>query len=215
MIKILIADDHKMFADGVESILSDEAHIEIIAKCYEGYKIFHELEKQQPDIILLDVNLPDMSGIQVCEKLKKEYPHIKVLALSMFNEESFITQMLDKGAAGYILKNTGKEELTKAIRLIQSGQSYFSQEVTQTIMNGLMQKNKATSKTGKAFPKISRREKQVLKLIIDEHTTQEIADKLFISLKTVESHRSSLLNKMNARNTAGLVRITLENQLLD
>ena len=133
----------------------------------------------------------------------------------MFNEESFVTEILNNGAQGYILKNTGREELLKAIRTVNGGQSYFSKEVTQTIMKSLMKHRKGSSKSQKFFPKISRREKEVLKLIMEEFTTQEIANKLFISLKTVESHRSSLLAKLNARNSAGLVRIALENHVLD
>ena len=116
---------------------------------------------------------------------------------------------------GYILKNTGREELLKAIETVLSGKSYFSDDVTQTIMKGLMKQRTASKKSKPELPKISRREKEVLELIMKEHTTQEIANQLFISLKTVESHRSNLLAKLNARNTAGLVRIAMENNLLD
>ncbi|MFT4972260.1 MAG: DNA-binding NarL/FixJ family response regulator [Saprospiraceae bacterium] len=161
---------------------------------------------------MLDVNLPDMSGIEVSKKLNREYPEIKILAVSMFNEESFVTEILQHGASGYILKNTGKTELLKAIQTVNNGQSYFSKEVTQTIMGSLM-KNKNEPKK-KTKLKISRREKEVLQLIMQEFTTQEIANKLFVSIKTIESHRGSLLSKLNARNTAGLVRIAMEEEIL-
>ena len=216
MINILIADDHTMFADGIESILSEEEDIQVVAKCYDGAAVFDQLEKYDIDLLLLDVNLPKMNGIEVCKKLFPLKPEIKVLALSMFNEESFVTEILNNGAQGYILKNTGRIELLKAIRTVYGGQSYFSEAVTQTIMKGLLKTNTQAPKSKfSTLPKISRREKEVLQLIVKEHTTQEIADKLFISLKTVESHRSSLLAKLNARNSAGLVRIALENNLLD
>jgi len=156
-----------------------------------------------------------MSGIDVVKRLSKENPNIKVLALSMYNEESFISEILNNGALGYILKNTGRTELLRAIKTVNQGQSYFSEAVTQTIMKGLVKKQEKENKNPKNLPKISRREKEVLGLIIEEHTTQEIAEKLFISLKTVESHRSSLLAKLNARNTAGLVRVAIRNNLLD
>ncbi|MEM8909715.1 MAG: response regulator transcription factor, partial [Bacteroidota bacterium] len=159
--------------------------------------------------------LPKMNGIEVCKKLFEIKPDIKVLALSMFNEESFVTEILHNGAQGYILKNTGRIELLKDIRTVYEGQSYFSEAVTQTIMKSLVKSNTKSSGTKLSIPKISRREKEVLQLIVEEFTTQEIADKLFISLKTVESHRSSLLAKLNARNTAGLVRIAIENNLLE
>ena len=215
MINILIADDHKMFVDGIDSILAEAEDIQVVARCYDGESVFELLKTNKIDLILLDVNLPKMNGIEVCKKLFPIQPDIKVLALSMFNEESFVTEILNNGAQGYILKNTGRIELMKAIRTVHSGTSYFSEAVTQTIMKSLVKNNQIEDSQKASIPKVSRREKEVLGLIIKEFTTQEIADQLFISLKTVESHRSNLLAKLNARNTAGLVRIALENKLLD
>lgn len=215
MTKVLIADDHAMFADGIASILKAESDIEVVGQCLDGPSVIEFLKKGEADILLLDVNLPGMSGIDVCKKVVTDYNATKVLAISMFNEESFVTEILNNGAMGYILKNTGREELLKAIKTILSGTSYFSKDVTETIMKGLMNHRKGSSQESrKVIPKVSRREKEVLDLIIKEHTTQEIANQLFISLKTVESHRSNLLAKCNARNTAGLVRIAMENNLL-
>lgn len=215
-IKILVADDHMMFVDGIDSILKDEKDIEVVGRCYDGPSVIEFLKKDSADLVLLDVNLPEMNGIEVCKQVNKSFSGTKILAISMFNEESFVTEILNNGAEGYILKNTGREELLTAIRTVNDGKTYFSKDVTQTIMKSLMKSRKASNSSKSGFiPKISRREKEVLKLIVEEFTTQEIANELFISLKTVESHRSSLLAKMNARNTAGLVRITMENKLLD
>lgn len=215
MINILIADDHTMFVDGIESILNVETDLFVVGRSYDGPSVMELVKKNKVDIILLDVNLPGMSGIEVCKELNAQYPDIKVLAISMFNEESFVSEILNNGAKGYILKNTGREELLIAIKTIANGESYFSKDVTETIMKGLMNQRKASSKSSAFFPKLSRREKEVLKLIAQEFTTQEIADSLYISLKTVESHRSSLLSKLNARNSVGLVRIAMENSLLE
>lgn len=216
MIKILIADDHKMFVDGIDSILSTEKDIQIAGRCYDGPSVIEFIDKEEVDILLLDVNLPGMTGIEVCKALRAAGKKTNIIAISMFNEESFVTEILNNGAQGYILKNTGREELLTAINTVHEGKSYFSDDVTQTIMKGLMKQRRASKKTSLGLiPKVSRREKEVLKLIVSEHTTQEIADKLFISLKTVESHRSSLLGKLDARNSAGLVRIAMENNLLD
>lgn len=215
MIKILIADDHAMFADGIASILKNENGLQVVGRCLDGPSTLEFLKDNTVDILLLDVNLPGMSGIDVCKEVTANFKDTRVLAISMFNEESFVTEILNNGAMGYILKNTGREELMKAIETVLSGKSYFSDDVTQTIMKGLMKQRTASKKTEPELPKISRREKEVLQLIIKEHTTQEIADELFISLKTVESHRSNLLAKLNARNTAGLVRIAMEKNLLD
>jgi len=215
MIKVAIADDHAMFVDGIDSILEGENDIKVVGRCYDGPSAVTFVKDNDVDLLLLDVNLPGMNGIEVCKSLKEKEPNLNIIAISMFNEESFVTEILNNGAQGYILKNTGREELLKAIRTVQGGQSYFSKDVTQTIMKGLMKHRKGSAKSKKFFPKISRREKEVLKLIIEEFTTQEIANKLFISLKTVESHRSSLLAKLNARNSAGLVRIAMENKILE
>lgn len=216
MIKVLIADDHNMFVEGLESILMDEEDIQVVAKCYEGNSIFPAVKENEIDVILLDINLPEVSGIEVCRRLHTENPQIKILALSMYNDESFVTEILKHGALGYILKNTGKKELVRAIKQVNDGQSYFSEEVTETIMKSLLnQRQKGKQKTLIETPKISRREKEVLELIVQEYTTQEIAEKLFISLKTVESHRRSLLTKLNVRNTAGLVRVTVEHKLIE
>jgi DNA-binding NarL/FixJ family response regulator len=212
---ILIADDHTMFVDGIESILLAEDDMQTIGRCYDGKSVMSMLAEKDVDVLLLDINLPEMNGMEVCKEALKIKPKLKILAISMFNEESFVSEILYNGAKGYILKNTGREELLKAIRTVNKNESYFSKEVTETIMKGLMNKRNAGSKNHTNFPKISRREKEVLKLIIEEFTTQEIADQLFISLKTVESHRSNLLSKLNVRNTAGLVRTTIENNLLE
>lgn len=213
--KILIADDHSMFADGIESILNREDDIEVVGKCYDGISIMPFLKKNEVDIILLDVNLPEKNGIEVCKEVIATFPDMNILAISMFNQESYVSEILKFGAKGYILKNTGQEELMQAIHTIESGKTFFSKDVTATIMRGLMNDRKSSSKTEGFIPKITRREKEVLKLIVQEFTTQEIGEKLFISLKTVESHRSSLLAKVNARNTAGLVRIAIEKKLMD
>ena len=215
MTRILIADDHAMFADGIASILEAETSLEVVGRCLDGPSTLEYLKNNEVDIVLLDVNLPGMSGIDVCKDISANHKSTKVLAISMFNEESFVTEILNNGAMGYILKNTGRDELLKAINTVLSGQSYFSEDVTQTIMSGLMKSRTASKQTQKPLPKISRREKEVLQLIVKEYTTQEIANELFISLKTVESHRSNLLAKLNARNSAGLVRIAMENKLIE
>ena len=213
MIKVLIADDHTMFVDGIESILANEEEISLVDKCYDGNSIFEKLDEHNIDVLLLDINLPGMSGIDVCEKITSTHPSVHVLALTMHNTKSFVTEILKNGAMGYILKNTDKEELVRAIKKVYDGKSYFSKEVTQTIMKGLVSdKNKTDEET--TAPIVSRREKEVLNLIVQEFTTTEIADELHISLKTVESHRRNLLTKMNVRNTAGLVRVAFEKNLI-
>ena len=134
MINVLLADDHTMFVDGIDSILKAESDINVVGKVYTGPEVVEFVKNNEVDLILLDVNLPGMNGIEVCKKLKEFDNKTKILAISMFNEESFVTEILNNGAEGYILKNTGREELLKALRTVVGGKSYFSDDVTQTIM---------------------------------------------------------------------------------
>ncbi|MBK8403725.1 MAG: response regulator transcription factor [Saprospiraceae bacterium] len=148
MIRVAIADDHAMFVDGIESILQSEANIHLVDKCFDGSAVFQMLAGDRIDVLLLDINLPVMSGIEVTSKIQKEFPKVKVLALSMYNEKSFVTEILKNGALGYILKNTGRAELLKAIETVATGETYFSSEVTETIMSGLLKNNPAKNQAG-------------------------------------------------------------------
>lgn len=217
MIRVLVADDHKMFADGIESILRNEEDIQVVGKCFDGTSVFSEIDSKEPDVVLLDINLPGISGIDVCKQLTATRPGVRVLALTMHNESSFISEILKNGAMGYILKNTGKTELVSAIKRVYAGKSYFSKEVSEQIMLGLTRDYAGTRDKERKVPSIvlSEREKEVMSLIADEFTTQEIADKLHLSLKTVEGHRRNLFTKLNVRNAVGLVRVAMENDLLD
>ncbi|MBK8955687.1 MAG: response regulator transcription factor [Saprospiraceae bacterium] len=214
MLHVAIADDHAMFVDGIESILRTESSIKVVDRCFDGQSVFEMIRKHKIDVLLLDINLPDISGIEVAKRLHTEDPEIKIIALSMYNEESIVSEMLKNGAQGYILKNTGREELILAIKTVAEGTSYFSKDVTETIM-GSLTKKPGPKKSYILQPKLSIREKQILALIVKEYTNPEIAERLFISLKTVETHRSNLISKLNVRNTAGLVRATIEYNLLE
>lgn len=214
MIRIFISDDHAMFADGLESLLAGEQDFDLIGKAGTAEDTLRKVTLNPPDVLLLDINLPDQSGLEVCKQLRATLPDVKIMALSMFSDESYISAMLGLGAQGYLLKNTGKVELCAAIRSLASGKTYFSKEVTDVVMRGLMQ-SRSGAAGSKEVPKISRRELEVLRLIMDEKTTPEIAGILFLSEKTVESHRAALLAKLGARNTAGLVKAALHWKLLE
>ena len=161
------------------------------------------LKQQLPDILLMDVNLPDMSGIDLCKLVKQQYPSIFVLGLSTFNQQPVIRNMTENGASGYILKNASKEELLEAFATTLSGKNYLSREAAL-----------ALRETGNELPLISRREKEVLLLIADGLTNAEIAGKLFISIATVNTHRKSLLAKFKVNNTAGLIKLATKNNLV-
>lgn len=212
MIKLLVVDDHQMFLDGIKSIFENDRNIEVVAQAKNGKEALEIVQHQAIDLILLDVNMPEMDGIEVCKKVKYTNPNIKILALTMHNQASFLTQMVENGASGYVLKNTGKTELLKAIDALMNGKQFFSKAAAQKLI--YKKEKKKTKAQTIEIPKISRREKEILTLIVDEFTTQEIANKLFISLSTVETHRSNLLAKLKVRNTAGLVREAVKNKLL-
>lgn len=158
------------------------------------------LQQQQPDVILMDINLPDKNGIDLCKEVKAKYPAIQIIGLSSFNQQSFIQKMLDNGASGYVLKNATREELMEAVETVMQGRKFLSQEAVSTIL-----KNEDSK-----IPVITRREKEVLLLIAEGLTNHEIGDKLFISTTTVDTHRKNLMAKFEVKNTAALIRMAAQ-----
>ncbi len=204
MIRLLLADDHLLFLDGLGSLFADETDIAITGKATNGREVLRLLKEHKTDLVLLDVNMPVMDGLETTVQAKALYPDLKILILTMYNTHEFISNLVKAGADGYILKNTGKEELLKAVRQVVRGENYFSTAVTTTLVSGI----RSTGTTEEEVP-LSKREIEVLKLISQEFTTHEIADKLFLSAHTIDTHRKNLLSKLNVKNTAGLVRYAI------
>lgn len=211
MIKVIVVDDHQMFIDGISELIKGMPEIEIVGEANNGVDLIDLLSKQAADVILMDVNMPKMDGYEATKKLVSEYPETKVIMLTMHDSSAYIQKLIKAGASGYILKNTGKAELQAAIETVADGETYYSQKVTQRIMQGLQKKEKQKN----AVVELTDREKDVLKLIAEEFTTHEIADKLCISHHTVESHRKNLIAKLGVRNIAGLVKYAVENGVVD
>lgn len=201
---LFIVDDHYMVVEGIHSLLSEEPRINWLGHSSNASSCLAFLKNQQPDVILMDINLPDQSGIELCLEVKKNYPSVFIIGLSTFNQQSFIRKMMENGASGYVLKNATREELLEAIDTVVKGKTYLSDEVSLTLRKTAHQQ----------IPVISRREKEVLQLIADGLTNAEIAGKLFISTTTVDTHRKNLLAKFDARNTAALVRYAMLNNLI-
>ena len=214
MINVFIIDDHKMVIDGLQLMLKSVEDIETIGYALNGEDGIAKVKLLQPDIILLDINMDGLNGIDTCKMLHNECPNCKVIAISMHKESSLIKLMLGNGAKGYVLKNAGQDEVITAIKTVYEGKTYLGESVNDIIINSITQTEKS-KRISNTFPTLSRRERDVLELILKEYTTQEIADKLFISFGTVETHRRNMLTKTGARNTAGLVRIAIEYNLLD
>lgn len=208
-IKIMIADDHQMVVDGLVGLLAMDSSVKVIGEALNGKNLLDLLNQNEPDQIIIDINMPIMDGIQVTKYVKVHHPDIKVLILTMYNKPEFIRQMLEVGADGFILKNTGRDELLNAIHSLDQGRTYYGKEVMAKMMESIAQKQE------KELPEITAREKDILKLLVQEYTTQEIAEKLFISTHTVDTHRKNLLSKLNVKNTVGLVRYAFEHGLVD
>ncbi|HHB77937.1 MAG TPA: response regulator transcription factor [Saprospiraceae bacterium] len=207
MIRVFIIDDHKMVIEGIELMLGQEENVELVGFALSAEDGIDRLTGTVADVLLLDINLPGINGIDACKIIHKRHPDLKIVALSMLKDSSLIKMMLKNGAAGYVLKNAGKDEIVAAIETVFKGKKYLDQEVNDIIISSITGQNTQKSNP---FPSLSRREKEVLRLILEELTTKEIAEKLFISAGTVETHRRNMLAKVGARNTAGLVRIAIE-----
>ena len=211
-IKIFLADDHKIVRDGIKLMLESQAGIDVVAEAENGMDVLKKLEHEMVDLIVMDINMPEMDGITATRAIKEKYPDLKVLALTMSNDDLHIRQMIQAGASGYIMKSAGRNELKEAIHTIMEGKHYFSDEATQSIMMDLV---KGKGKSSSPDPiHITDRELEILELIVQEHTNQEIAEKLYISSRTVDAHRRNLLQKTGARNTAGLVKYAFQHTLI-
>ena len=216
-IKVFLVDDHKLIRDGIKAHFDEDDRYEIIGEASNGEDALSSLAHIKPDVILMDINMDVMDGIECTEKVTQQYPNIKVLALTMLAENQHIKEMLKAGAIGYMLKNATEQEIKQGIEAVYKGIAYYSPEVTQTVMNSLATpviNKKKKSRFEPVIP-LTDREKEVLLLVIKEFTNQEIADSLYISKRTVDAHKRNLLEKTGAKNIAGLVMFALNNQLFD
>jgi DNA-binding NarL/FixJ family response regulator len=204
-IKLFIVDDHYMVIEGIHSLLQNEMDIEWMGHAMNAASCLAFLKQEKPEVILMDINLPDMSGIELCNEVKQQYPGIQILGLSTFNQQSFIEKMMGNGASGYVLKNATQQELMEAIHTVMQGKQFLSFDAALSLRKIDTENN---------LPIITRREKEVLDLIAEGLTNNEIAQKLFISSTTVDSHRKNLLSKFEAKNTASLIRIAAQLKII-
>lgn len=214
-IEILLVDDHEIVRDGIKSLLEDEVGFKITAEAENGKEAIEECANRDIDLVVMDISMPEMNGIEATEKIKERFPEIKVLALTMMDEDEHIRNMIEAGASGYIMKSSDKDELLKAITAILDDRHYFSEDVAQSVLMDLVKGNSKKRRKNEAPPdQITDREKEVLDLIVKEYTNQQIADQLNISIRTVDAHRRNLLQKTGAKNTAGLVTYAIRHELV-
>ena len=204
-IKILVVDDHPMVLEGMKSMLGNISFVHLAAMASNAFDAMDVLRTTAVDVAIVDINLPDISGIELTKKIKTEYPAMRILAMSTFKERSYISQMIQNGASGYLVKSASKEEIEEAILSAYEGKLYLSFDVNTLDVK---------EQIDKPVPIISTREKEVLKLIADGLTNPQIAAQLFISLHTVDSHRKNLLTKFEVGNTASLIKIAVKNNLV-
>lgn len=206
MINVAIVDDQVIILNGLQKILADAADIKVGDVYTNGDALLEGIEKTQPDVLLLDIQMPGKSGFELCEIISKKYPKLKMIALTNVDVLVQMKQMLQKGCRGYLLKDVSPEVLIKAIKTVHEGEIFLQEDFKLQLLNSL------SGQAGKQV--ITRREKDILKLIVEENTNQEIAGKLFLSLRTVENHRNNLLQKLNVKNTAGLVKVAITEGLV-
>jgi DNA-binding NarL/FixJ family response regulator len=210
MIEIAITDDHLIVIEGIKTMLKSNKEI-IISQSFTTVNATIEGLESKIQVLLLDINLPDGNGILACKILLEKFPNLKIIALTNFEDTAFVKQMLKNGSRGYLLKNTDKTELITAVKTVLNGQLYLPAKIKEILLNESLGNTKNSSFD---VPKLTNREKEILILIAEEFTTEEIATKIFISAKTVECHRSNLIQKLGVKNSAGLVRVAFEKGLL-
>ena len=214
-IKILLVDDHQLIRHSLRSFLDEESKYQVVGQASTGAEALEAIKHLEVDVVIIDINMGKMNGIECTREICQRDPNIKLIALTIINDSTHIKEMLHAGASGYLLKSCSIEEVKSAISTVNAGGSYYSPEVTTTIMQHLRGKKMPQSSTNLSAMPITPREKEILQLIVKEYSNQEVADQLCISIRTVEAHKRNIIEKTGCRNTAGLVVYAMKHQLFD
>lgn len=210
-IKVLLADDHQIILDGLQSLLKNAAEIIVIAEANNGREALHVLELLQPDVVLMDIDMPVMNGIEALKEISRRFPAVKVIILSMHSEKGMIKSLMDLGAQGYLLKSCSQEELFTAIRKVARGKSFFSPDVTLSLLRPDSGERDIKDARNEL---LTDRESEILKLIAAGFSNKEIGEKLFISHRTVDTHRTNIMKKLNVSNIAGLISYAIRHGMV-
>jgi DNA-binding NarL/FixJ family response regulator len=214
-IRIILTEDHQILRDGVKALIASE-NIEIIGEASNGAELLMILGKRQPDIILMDISLPDTSGIELTRIIAGLYPTVKVLILSMYTDESFISQAIKAGAKGYLHKNTTREEMLIAIETVYSGKDFYSDNISKIILKSYIDKAKMNvDEASDPHELLSKREIEILIMFAEGFINKEIADRLFISIRTVESHKNHIMQKLNLKTQVELVKYAIRHNMIN
>jgi two-component system response regulator NreC len=213
-IKVLIADDHQLFREGLVNLLSDTNDIEIIGQACNGKEAVEMAEKLLPEIVIMDIGMPIYNGIEAASILRKKFPEIKIIALSMHSEKHYVKEMLEAGASGYLFKNCTYQQLIEGIHTVYAGKKYLSDTITEVLIHDYLDKPEVIKPEIPSIP-LSPREIEILKLFATGKTTKEIADQLFVSIKTVGTHKQHILEKLELKSTTDLVKYAIKYKLID
>jgi DNA-binding NarL/FixJ family response regulator len=213
MIRVLIAEDHLMVRAGIRALLEKAGDIHVMGEASNGQEAVEMTESLKPDVLIMDIMMPRMNGIQAAENIREKRLPTNILLLSMYSDEGFVHQALQYGVKGYVLKSSVSDELLWAVHAVASGKTYLSSPISEIVVESSI--NPSALQDGDPLSALSPREKEILQLIAEEHTSAEIGKILFISEKTVEKHRTKLMEKLNVRNLAGLVRLAVKYHLVD
>lgn len=212
-IKLIIADDHEIFRDGFKLMLTKFPEIILTGEAANGKELVELTGELLPDVVITDIKMPVMDGIEATKKIVELYPQIGIIGLSMYDDDELIIEMLEAGAKGYLIKNAGKEQITEAIRTVYNDEPYYCKTTSYKLTNMIAKSRfNPYKKTSRA--EFSDREKEIIELICREHTNKEIGDKLYLSVRTVEGHRLRIMEKMNVKNTVGLVVYAIKNGIV-
>lgn len=213
--RVLIADDHQMVRKGIASLLGDNPELSVVGEAKTGAEVLKFLERDQADIVLMDITMPEMNGIEATKQITANHDNVKVLAISMYDEYDYIQSILKAGACGYILKDADKEELIMAIKKLLDGKNYYSDKVLAKITSKVAYERKAEEGKVNYEPTLTKRELEVIGLVAKEFTNQEIADLLNVSNRTVDTHKRNLLKKLKVKNVVGLVKYAIKFNLIE
>lgn len=212
-IKIVLADDHGIVRNGIKSTLGDAKHIKVVGEASNGLEAIEAVKKNSPDVVVMDITMPEMNGIDAVAQIHKKFPDVNCLMLTMNDKEEYVFKSIEAGALGYLLKDTGKDEFIKAIETVAKGEKCFSTAVSNVLVSGYLQKVKNTD-SEESESLLTKREKGILKLIVNGLNNREIADQLDISIRTIETHRANIMKKLQVKNAVELVKVAIEEKIV-
>ncbi len=210
---MLLADDHALLREGIRALLEDYADLTIVGEADDGRKAVELAGQLEPDIVLMDISMPVLNGIEATRQIKRDYPHVHVLVLTMHESEEYVSQLLAAGASGYVIKSAASSELVQALRAVAAGQNYISPAVTRVLVESLLARQ-GDLRSGDPFQTLTGRERQVFQLAASGHTNRQIAEKLGVSIKTVKTHRANMMAKLGLHDRGALVKLAVQRGII-